>query len=161
MLACKLTFGFFRLALKLLAYLLVLGQWLGPCNRAALADPPADNDVRISRPAISLDLSHPLIDPEPNREPIAATGQTPGIYRAFLVWRQKYAHLAICSIDLCHGSCLAYGDGCLVCAQSPILPSLLAGLGSTAHACASGCAPSYVRQSFGHGSLSCDKGGCH
>jgi hypothetical protein len=121
----------------------------------------AADDIRIGRPAITLDLSNPLIDPEPNREPIAQAPQTPGIYRGFLVWRQKYAHLAICPVDLCHGSCIVYGDGCLVYAQSPILPTVMAGLSSTAAACAGGCAPSYVKQTSTNGAKSCATHECH
>jgi hypothetical protein len=153
-----LKLGFLIFLCVIFACLIVFG----PGSGVALADSPGRDDTRIGRPAITLDLSHSLfIDPAPNREPIAEAPQTPGIYRGFLVWRQKYAHLAICSVDLCNGSCIEYGDACLVCAQSPILPSVLAGLGSSAGACASGCAPSYVKQAFGHGSVSCHTGECH
>jgi hypothetical protein len=116
--------------------------------------------ARIERPAIRLDLGHGFINAEPNREPIAEAGERPGIYRAFLVWRQKYAHLAICRMDLCHGSCLAYGDGCLVCAQNPVLPALLSRM-SAGGACASGCAPSYTTADYELGSVGGGKGGCH
>lgn len=98
--------------------------------------PPARADqasaaaaLRIERPAITLDMSAPLIADDRNREPIAAAPSVPGIYRAFLVWKQKYAHLAICNTYLCHGTCIEFGDGCLVSAQSPVLPRLLETVG--------------------------------
>ena len=141
-------------ALLLLLCLLLVGT-----GRAFALGP---DDLRIGRPALTLDLSHPFIDPEPNREPIAQTPSVPGIYRAFLVWRQKYAHLALCTIALCNGSCVDYGDGCLVSAQNPVLPVASAGLVSGSAACAGGCAPSYIKPQYDRsGSFSCHQGACH
>ena len=121
---------------------------------------------RIGRPAITLDLNVPLITSGANREPIAEASEVPGIYRSFLVWRQKYAHLAICPVDLCNGSCINYGDACLVCGQSPVLPDLINQLGNT-HGCFSGCAPSYAAAAYvrpvssSPGPNCCTTGGCH
>jgi hypothetical protein len=72
----------------------------------------------------------PLVSPGSSREPINTAAVKPGIYRGFLIWRQRYAHLALCNMMMCHGSCLAYGDGCVVCAQDPVLPLLLGESGS-------------------------------
>ncbi|MBS1994298.1 MAG: hypothetical protein JSS83_27490 [Cyanobacteria bacterium SZAS LIN-3] len=97
----------------------------------ARADQASAAALRIERPAITLDMSAPLIADDRNREPIAAAPSVPGIYRAFLVWKQKYAHLAICNTYLCHGTCIEFGGGCLVSAQSPVLPRLLETVGQS------------------------------
>ncbi len=134
---------------------------LGLCpfvfGSGAGASASAADYVRIGRPAFTLDLGNGLLVGDSNREPIAEAPRTPGIYRAFLVWRQKYAHLAICRTDLCHGSCIEYGDGCLVSASSPILPAMIAGISSSSSACASGCSPVDIKQQGKAAAAAC----CH
>jgi len=103
-------------------------------------------DLRVARPAITLDMSQPLVAAGTNREAVAEAEETPGIYRAFLVWRQKYAHLAICNTYLCHGSCIEFGDGCLVSAQSPVLPILLEQVGASASKSSCGSDPVSARK---------------
>jgi hypothetical protein len=99
----------------------------GSCCPPVKADPTMLRVPRTQaiKKAIFIDMSQPLVAPGAQREPIAAAATVPGIYRSFLVWKQRYAHLALCNMTLCNGSCLYFGDGCLVCAQEPILPLLL------------------------------------
>ncbi|MBU6450632.1 MAG: hypothetical protein KGS72_02560 [Cyanobacteria bacterium REEB67] len=117
-----------------LALLAVVGSYGPPVNAGPGGPPGPLRVLRQAAPgaslramprAISIDMSRPLVPAGNQREPIAEAAPVPGIYRSFLVWRQRYAHLALCNMTLCNGSCLEFGDGCLVCAQEPVLPLLL------------------------------------
>jgi len=89
------------------------------------AQETVQDTLRVARPAITLNMSTALFPLDQSREAIAEAAESPGICRGFLVWRQRYAHLAICNTYLCHGSCIEFGDGCLVSAQSPVLSQLI------------------------------------
>ena len=81
--------------------------------------------TRVGRPVSHLHAEQIVAAQGDNREAIAEAAVVPGIWRAYLVWRQRYAHLAICNMIMCHGSCIIYGDGCLVSAHEPVLPLIM------------------------------------